>query len=99
MTLPCDGNVCFAGSESRDLTDDDTAEALTVRTDLDKQIESIRASVDLQVLSTGNNPTKMNVVRSLIFLGRLSVDYSSVFQVHIKMLCSSQITFDVFRVI
>ena len=64
MTLPCDGNVCFAGSESPDLIDDVTAEALTVRTDLDRQIESIRASVDLQVPSTGNNPTKINVLRS-----------------------------------
>ena len=64
MTLPCDGNACFAGSETRDVIDDGTAEALIVRADLDRQIESIRASVDLQVLSTGNNPTKMNVVRS-----------------------------------
>lgn len=58
-TLPCDGNVCFAGSKTRDSTDDKTTEALNVRADLDRQIESIRASVDLQVLSTGNNPTSV----------------------------------------
>jgi hypothetical protein len=48
MTIPCDGNVCFAGSEHHNTTSNDIAEASS-GSDLDRQIESIRASVDLQV--------------------------------------------------
>jgi hypothetical protein len=48
ITIPCDGNVCLAGSEPHKIAPDDIAEA-SPGTDLDRQIESIRASVDLQV--------------------------------------------------
>ena len=49
MTIPCDGNVCFAGSEPHNTASNEIAEASS-GSDLDRQIESIRASVDLQVL-------------------------------------------------
>lgn len=48
MTIPCDGNVCFAGSGPHNSASNVVAEASS-GTDLDRQIESIRASVDLQV--------------------------------------------------
>lgn len=49
MTIPCDGNVCFAGSTPHKTAFNEIAEASS-GSDLDRQIESIRASVDLQVL-------------------------------------------------
>ena len=51
MTLPCDGNVCFVGSEPDDSTSTGIAEVSSIGSDIDRQIESIRASLDSQVLS------------------------------------------------
>ena len=49
MTISCDGNVCLAGSEPHNTVSNKIAEVSSVGSDLDMQIESIRASVDLQV--------------------------------------------------
>jgi hypothetical protein len=48
MTIPCDGNVCLAGSEPYNTASNGITEKSS-GSDLDRQIESIRASVDLQV--------------------------------------------------
>ena len=57
MTLPCENNVCFTGPESHGSASNGIDETSSVSIDIDRQIESIRASVDLQVLSTANDPT------------------------------------------